>query len=74
MKPRWSKPDDGVVLVQNGGSIGDGNAGILARVSKDRSPCGRARIRRDQAREGRIIQREDLVSRPPLSGTAPAIV
>ncbi len=38
---------DGVVLVQNAGSIADGNVGILTRVGELRSPGGRARSRRN---------------------------
>src|SRR5208337_5339029 len=54
---------DGVVLVQNAGSISDWDAGILSRVSKNRSPGGSARFRRNEAREGRVIQGENLVFR-----------
>ena len=54
---------DGVVLVQNAGSIADGNAGILTRVGENRFPGDRARSRRQEAREARVIQGEDLVFR-----------
>src|SRR5216683_5469283 len=37
---------NGVVLVQNAGSIADGNTGILTRVSEDSFPGDRARSRR----------------------------
>ena len=45
------------------GRVADGNAGILARVGEDRSPGGRARPRRHEARQDRVVQRQNLVFR-----------
>src|SRR5208282_5774148 len=52
---------DGVVPVQNAGSIADGNAGIHTCISEIGSPRDCAWFRCQQAHEARIIQREDLV-------------
>src|SRR5262245_10862613 len=54
---------DRVVLVQKARSIAHWNAGIRTRVREDRSPGGRAWPRRNEAREDRVIQREDVVFR-----------
>ena len=54
---------DGVVPVQNAGSIADGNADIYTRVGEIGSSGDGARFRRQQAHEARVIQRENLVFR-----------
>src|SRR6267154_1082564 len=54
---------DGVVLVQNTRRIAEGNADIHTRVGKNGLPGGGARSRRQQAREGRVIQGQDVVFR-----------
>src|SRR5689334_1072069 len=48
---------DGVVLIQNAGSIADRNVGSFARIGEDRAPCDCARARGQQASNGRIIER-----------------
>src|SRR6185437_15629126 len=52
---------DGVVLIQNAGSIAAGNIGILTRKSEKSSPSRRARSRRCDARKDRVVQRQDVV-------------
>src|SRR5712672_1636477 len=52
---------DSVVLVQNAGSIADGNTRILACIGENSAAGDSARSRRKEAREGPVIQGEDVV-------------
>src|ERR1700674_4856847 len=47
---------DRVILVQDARCIAERNAGVLTRIGENRSPGGRARARRHQARNDRVIQ------------------
>src|SRR5258705_12563687 len=54
---------DSVVLVEKAGSISDGNVRILTQVGENRSPGSRARPRRNDAWDERVIQWADVVLR-----------
>src|SRR4029077_4121399 len=52
---------DSVVLVHDTRSIPDWNVGILTMVGEFCFPCDRTRSRCKQARQDRVIQRQNLV-------------